>query len=518
MSTTERAGRKEWIALGVLALPLLLVSMDVSVLYFAVPFISSDLGVSATEQLWIFDIYGFVLAGLLITMGSLGDRIGRRRLLLLGAIGFGVASFAAAYAQNPEQLIVARAVLGIGGATLMPSTLALIRNMFHDPAQRSKAIAFWSAVLMGGITIGPVLGGFLLEHFWWGSVFLINTPAMVLLLVLAPVLLPEFKAPVAGRFDLLGSVLSLTAVLPIIWGIKELAANGASMLPMVAIVAGLVFGVLFVQRQRTARAPMLELGMFRNRAFSGSLAANTVASLALVGNAVFMTQYLQLVQGLSPLTAALWSLAPSVGVAMAAPLASVLAGKIDRAYVIGAGFVLAASGYVVLTQVRAESSLAGVLTGAGLLAAGLVMVMSQVTEAVVGAVAPERAGSASAVMETCSEFGGALGIAVLGSIGTAAYRADLPSGLPADVAAPVREGLPAATAAAAHLPAQLADTVLTTARGAFTHSMNVVALVGALLLLATAITATLTLRGTTPTPTKSTPEPTHEQASLEPAA
>src|SRR4051794_6150383 len=263
MSTTERAGRKEWIALGVLALPLLLVSMDVSVLYFAVPFISSDLGVSATEQLWIFDIYGFVLAGLLIIMGSLGDRIGRRRLLLLGAIGFGVASFAAAYAQNPEQLIVARAVLGIGGATLMPSTLALIRNMFQDPAQRSKAIAFWSAVLMGGITIGPVLGGFLLEHFWWGSVFLINTPAMVLLLVLAPVLLPEFKAPVAGRFDLLGSVLSLTAVLPIIWGIKELAANGASMLPVVAIVAGLVFGVLFVQRQRSARAPMLELGMFR---------------------------------------------------------------------------------------------------------------------------------------------------------------------------------------------------------------------------------------------------------------
>jgi DHA2 family multidrug resistance protein-like MFS transporter len=493
MGTTERAGRKEWIALGVLALPLLLVSMDVSVLYFAVPFISADLGVNATQQLWIFDIYGFVLAGLLITMGSLGDRIGRRKLLIFGALGFGLASVAAAYAQSPEQLIAARAVLGIGGATLMPSTLALIRNMFHDAKQRSKAIAFWSAVMMGGITLGPVLGGFLLEHFWWGSVFLINTPAMVLLLVLAPMLLPEFKTPAGGGFDLLGSVLSLAAVLPVIWGIKEVAANGVSALPVVAIVAGLVVGVLFVQRQRTAAHPMVDLSMFRNRAFTGSLAANTIGTLALVGNAVFLTQYLQLVQGLSPLKAALWSLAPSVLVGGAAPLATVLAGKMDRAYVIGGAFVLAASGYGVLTQVQTDSSLAVPLAGAGLLAAGLVMVMTLVTEAVVGSVAPERAGSASAVMETCSEFGGALGIAILGSIGTAAYRADLPAG----VAAPVREGLPAATAAAAHLPGQLADTVLTTARHAFTHSMNVVALVGTLLLLATAVTATLTLRGTT---------------------
>src|SRR3954453_4252210 len=199
MSTTERAGRKEWIALGVLALPLLLVSMDVSVLYFAVPFISSDLGVSATEQLWIFDIYGFVLAGLLITMGSLGDRIGRRRLLLIGALGFGLASVAAAYAQNAGMLIAARAVLGVGGATLMPSTLALIRNMFHDEKQRSTAVAIWTSAMMSGIAIGPIMSGFLLEHFWWGSVFLVNTPVMVLLLVLAPLLLPEFKDPRPGR-------------------------------------------------------------------------------------------------------------------------------------------------------------------------------------------------------------------------------------------------------------------------------------------------------------------------------
>ncbi|MGW6282244.1 MFS transporter [Kribbella sp. NPDC055071] len=515
MSTTERAGRKEWIALGVLALPLLLVSMDVSVLYFAVPFISADLGVTATEQLWIFDIYGFVLAGLLITMGSLGDRIGRRKLLIFGAVAFGLASVAAAYAQNPEQLIAARAVLGIGGATLMPSTLALIRNMFHDQAQRSKAIAFWSAVMMGGITLGPVLGGFLLEHFWWGSVFLINTPAMLLLLVLAPTLLPEFKAPTGGRFDLIGSALSLAAVLPVIWGIKELAANGFSTLPVAAIVTGLVFGILFVQRQRTAKHPMLDLSMFRNRAFSGSLAANTVGTLALVGNAVFLTQYLQLVHGLSPFKAALWSLAPSVVVGGAAPLAAVLAGKMDRAYVIGGAFVLAASGYGVLTQLHPDSSLAVVLTGAGLLAAGLVMVMSLVTEAVVGSVDPQRAGSASAVMETCAEFGGALGIAVLGSIGTAAYRSDLP----ANASGPLREGLPSATAAATHLPGQAADALLNTARHAFTHSFTVVAIVGCVLLLTTAVASVLTLRGTThtpqqPTPTE-TPTPTDDSNQLQ---
>ena len=504
MSSSElagpKAGRKEWIALGVLALPLLLVSMDVSILYFAVPFISADLGVSATEQLWIFDIYGFVLAGLLITMGSLGDRIGRRRLLIFGALAFGLASLAAAYSQTPEQLIAARAVLGIGGATLMPSTLALIRNMFHDPAQRGKAIAFWSAVMMGGISLGPVLSGVLLEHFWWGSVFLVNTPFMLLLLVLAPVLLPEFKTAVKGRFDLFSSLLSLAAVLPVIWGIKEMAAHGVAALPVVSIVVGLLVGLAFLRRQRIAEHPMIELPMFRNRAFSGALAANTIGMVALVGNAVFMTQYLQLVLGMGPLKAALWSLVPSVAVGAAAPLGTALARKVDRAYVLGGGFVIAAIGFGVLTQMHVDSGLVVLLVGSGLLAAGLVMVMSLVTEAVVGSVAPERAGSASALMETCSEFGGALGIAVLGSIGTAAYRSDLdshlPSGLPAGVGSAAREGIAGATAVAHQLPGALGDALLSAARHSFSHSMNVAALVGTIMLAVTAVAVTLVLRGT----------------------
>src|SRR5215470_9060410 len=267
-----RAGRKEWTGLGVLMLPLLLVSMDVSVLYFAVPFIARDLEPTSTQQLWIFDVYGCVLAGLLITMGSLGDRIGRRRLLLIGAAAFSLASLGAAYSQTAEQLIAARAVQGIAGATLMPSTLALIRNMFHDEKQRRTAIAVWTGATMSGIALGPVLSGVLLDHFWWGSVFLINVPFMVLLVLLAPVLVPEFRAPQAGRFDLVSSVLSLGAVLPVIYGIKEIAADGLSLERVLWIVAGVAVGAMFIARQARIPAPMIDLKLFRSRGFTGAVA------------------------------------------------------------------------------------------------------------------------------------------------------------------------------------------------------------------------------------------------------
>jgi DHA2 family multidrug resistance protein-like MFS transporter len=484
-----RAGRKEWVGLAVLALPLLLVSMDVSVLYFAVPFISADLHASATEQLWIFDVYGFVLAGLLITMGSLGDRIGRRRLLILGALAFGGASVAAAYSGSPRVLIAARALLAIGGATLMPSTLALIRTMFHDPAQRSRAIAVWSAVMMGGISIGPVLSGLLLEHFWWGSVFLINTPVMVLLVALAPVLLPEFRAPAQGRFDLLSSALSLAAVLPFVYGIKSWAADGLSLLAVMALVVGAGFAVVFLRRQRHLAYPMIDLSSFRNRRYSGGIGANVIAMFALVGNAVFLTQFLQLVLAMSPLTAALWSLAPSVVVAAAAPTTQGLSQRFPVPHVMSGGLVVAAAGFAVITQVHVASPLAVLLVGAALVSSGLVAVMTLVTELVVGAVPPERAGSASAVMETGSELGGALGIALLGSIGGAAYRASVDGhlrvGLPARLADVGHDGLPGAVAAARDLPGPLAASVLDVARDAFAHGMDVEAgVAGAVLLVA----------------------------------
>ena len=493
-----RAGRREWIGLAVLALPLLLVSMDVSVLYFAVPFISADLHATATQQLWIFDVYGFVLAGLLITMGSLADRIGRRRLLILGALAFGAASAAAAWAPDAGLLIAARAVLGVGGATLMPSTLALIRSMFADQAQRRTAIAVWSAILMGGISLGPVLSGFLLEHFWWGSVFLINTPAMVALVLLAPLLLPESKDPRGGRFDLLGSLLSLGAVLPVVYGIKHWAVDGLDLVAAGPALAGLVLGVLFVLRQRRAAHPMIDLELLHEPAFSGGLVAASIAMFVLVGNAVFMTQYLQLVLGMSPMRAALWSLAPSVVVAGAAPLAQFLATRVRTSTVLAGGFTLGAAGFGVLTRVHPDSHLVLLLAGATLLAAGLVAVATLVTEIVVGSGAAERTGSASALMETASELGGALGIAVLGSIGAAVFRSaitgQLPAGLPPSAVAAVQDGLPGAVAAARALPPAPAGALLAAARDAFSSGLHVVSVVGAAVLLAAALGVALTIR------------------------
>ncbi len=494
-----KAGRKEWIALSVLLLPLLLVSMDVSVLYFAVPFISRDLAPTSTQQLWIFDIYGFVLAGLLLTMGSLGDRIGRRRLLTLGAAAFGLASVAAAYAPSAGMLIAARALLGIGGATLMPSTLGLVRNMFHDDKQRGTAVAIWTSVMAGGVALGPVLSGLLLDHFWWGSVFLVNTPAMVMLLVLAPLLVPEFRDPAPGRFDLPGAVLSMAAVLPLIYGLKKLAADGFGVVPLAGLVVGAAFGYVFVRRLRTGSAPLIDLRLFRDRALGGSIVTSVIATFAIMGSAIFTTQYLQSVLGLSPLTAALWSIVPSAGVAVAAPVASALVQHVNRAYIIGAGFVVATGGFAGLGLVRADSPLWLVLTAAGVVASGIVVVMTLVTDLVLASVPPERAGLASALSECASEFGGALGMAVLGSVGTAVYRHEmtgsLPSGLPAGLLGAARQTLGGATVAAGRMPGRTGDAVLHAARVAFTDGMNTAAVVAAVLMLGAAVLATVLLHG-----------------------
>ncbi|GAB2535563.1 MFS transporter [Nocardia heshunensis] len=493
----RRAGRREWVALAVLILPLLLVSMDVSVLYFAVPFIVRDLDPSATQQLWIFDVYGFVLAGLLLTMGALGDRIGRRRLLLIGAVGFSVASFAAAYAPNAESLIAARAVLGIAGATLMPSTLALIRNIFTHDGDRTKAMAVWAGVMTGGVAIGPVLSGALLQYFWWGSVFLINIPAMVVLLVAAPALLPEFRGARTERFDWPSAALSLAAVFPVIYGLKEWAANGFTPARLLILLAGLAVGVVFAIRQRKVPESMLDAALFIRRAYSVSVAAQLLGMFALVGNAVFVTQYLQSVLGLSPFIAALWSLAPAVLVGGAAPLAAALAPKVGPGPVVAAGFLVAASGFAVMALVGVHS-LVLVLIAAGLLGAGLVMVMTLVTDLAIGTVAPERAGAASAVLETGGEFGGALGIAVLGSIGAAVYEHHVdravPADLPAAAAHTVHETLGGAVGVSAALPGAAGDTLLAAARAAFTSGMNTMAVAGALVMVLAALGCGLLLR------------------------
>ncbi|MFD3532925.1 MFS transporter [Streptomyces sp. NPDC058664] len=479
-----RAGRREWAALGVLMLPLLLVSMDVSVLYFAIPSIAADLRPGATEQLWILDMYGFVLAGLLITMGALGDRVGRRGLLLGGAALFGLASVAAAYAHSPGTLIAARALLGVAGACLMPSTLALIRTLFHDPAQRARAVTVWTAVMASGISFGPVVSGALLEHFWWGSVFLINLPAMALLLILGPMLLPESKgATGGGRFDLAGAALSLAALLPLIHGVKEIAEDGWAPVPALGITTGLVLGFVFVRRQARLAHPMVDLRLLRQRAYGGSVLVNLLAMVATVGFAVFLTQYLQSVLGQSPFEAALWSLVPSGGVLVAAPVAAALARRVDRAYVMGGGFLVSAAGFAWLAGVDRATPLWAVLVGGGVYAAGLVSAMTLANELALGAAPVERAGSAAAVLESGQELGGALGMAVLGSVGAAVYTAAMPSSAPAAA----RETLGGALG--------FPGPVLEAARDAFVRAMGGAAVAACLLMLLAAGVAVALLRG-----------------------
>ncbi|MEU5899310.1 MULTISPECIES: MFS transporter [Streptomyces] len=493
MQMNPRATRREWAALAVLMLPLLLVSMDVSVLYFAIPEISADLAPSGTQQLWIFDMYAFVLAGLLMTMGAVGDRIGRRRLLLFGAAAFGAASLAAAYANSAETLIAARAVLGIGGATLMPSTLAIVRDLFRDEGQRAKAIGIWQGVLVAGVALGSVLSGVLVEYFWWGSVFLVNLPAMALLLVLAPHLIPESRDPRPGRFDLLSVPLSMAAVLPLVWGLKEMPAEGVE-LPYVASVAvGLSFAALFVHRQRTAASPMISPDLFRGRgrAFGAAISLNLISSLTMMGSAYFTTQYLQSVLGKSAMEAALWALLPSVLIGFAAPVATVLVQRgMDRAHVVATGFAVSACGYGLLA-LTGTSSLRLVLAGAGVLACGAVIVGSQLTDLALGTAPPEKAGTASSLLETGQEFGGAMGMALLGSIGNTVYRSHMPETSPAEA----RETLTGAVATASHLPTRTGDALLASAREAFTTGMHVAAVTGAVLLLTAAGVAAVALKG-----------------------
>lgn len=486
-----RAGRREWTAMGVLMLPLLLVSMDVSVLYFATPAISADLHPSGTQQLWIFDVYGFVLAGLLMTMGSLGDRIGRRRLLLMGAAAFGTASVLAAYADSAETLIAARAILGIGGATLMPSTMALVRTMFTDPAQRAKAIALWSGVMTGGIALGSVMSGILLEHFWWGSVFLVNLPAMLLLLLLGPVLLPESKNSRPGRFDWVSVPLSMAAVLPVIYGVKEIPSEGWRPLYVVSIAVGLLFSALFVHRQRTSSSPLIPPALVKGRGFTPALVLNLLAALAMMGSAIFTTQYLQSVLGKGPLAAALWSLLPSVFIGVAGPLTAQLVQRgVNRGYVVAGGFLAMAAGYSMLALVGTDS-LWLVLAGAGVLACGMVAISAQLADLAMSSAPLERAGTASALLETGTEFGGALGMAVLGSIGAAVYRHEMPSTAPAGA----RETLGGALVTAADLPGRAGESLLITAREAFTSGFQGAAIAGAVLTALAAVGAAVTLRG-----------------------
>ena len=484
-----------------LALACLLYAMDLTVLHLAVPSLSADLQPSSAQLLWITDIYGFMVAGFLVTMGTLGDRIGRRRLLLLGAAAFGVVSVLAALSTSAEQLIASRALLGIAGATLAPSTLSLIFAMFVDPGQRAKAIGVWIAAFSAGGAIGPVAGGVLLELFWWGSVFLLALPVMVLLLALGPRVLPEYRDPDAGRLDLASAAMSLVAVLAVVFGLKQVAQDGPGPLAVLAVLVGLATGVGFVRRQGALADPMIDLGLFRSRVFNASLATNFLGIFIAVGYFLFVAQYLQLVLGLSPLEAGLWSLPSAVGFIVGSNLAPRILRRVRPAWVIGAGLGLAAVGLGVLTQVGGspDADLA-ILVGASLLVSlGLASVFGSTTDLIVSSAPPERAGAASGISETSAELGGALGIAILGSIGMAVYRAELaaslPAGIPAEATAVARDTLGGAVGVASQLGGQAGAALVEVAREVFVQGMQLTVTLSAAVAVGVAVMAAVLLRG-----------------------
>ncbi|NRQ39041.1 MFS transporter [Nonomuraea sp. NN258] len=497
----ERAGKREWIGLGVLILPTLLLSIDVSVLHLAVPALSEDLRPSGSQLLWINDIYGFLIAGFLITMGNVGDRIGRRKLLLIGATAFAGASALAAYAGSAEVLIAARALLGVAGATLMPSTLSLIRNMFHEPGQRMFAISLWMVGFTGGMVIGPLVGGVMLENFWWGSVFLLNVPVMAVLLVAGPPLLPEYRAPAAGPVDLVSVVLSVAAALTVIYGVKELAAGGLAAVPVASLLAGLALAVVFIRRQRTLAEPLLDLKLFAERRFSGALGTLMLVILLGPGIGLLVGQYMQLVTDLTPLQAGLWSLPTTAAVIAGFMVAPMLAKRWRPGYVAAIGLLGSVVGFVLIALAGSgPDGIYLVVAGQTLFFLGGSPLLVLGTDLVVGAAPAERSGSAAALSETAQEFGGALGLAIFGSIAAAVYRArlDVPAGISTEAARAAGDTLGGAVAIAAEQPAHLSGALVAAARSAFTDGLAVVAGVSAVVLVGAAILAAVALRHVPP--------------------
>ena len=493
-----KATRREWLGLAVLALAALMYVMDLTVLHLAVPKMSAELQPSSAELLWIIDIYGFFVAGALITMGSLGDRIGRRRLLLIGAAAFGVTSLLCAFSSTPEMLIVSRAALGIAGATLAPSTLSLIFHMFQDPQERTVAIGVWIGAFSAGSAIGPVLGGIALEFFWWGSVFLIAIPVMVAILILGPRILPEYRDPEAGRLDPASAIMAVGAVLAVIFGLKQIAQEGPGPLAIGAIVVGLVVGVLWVRRQRQLADPMIDLALFQVPTFNAALVVNFLAIFVVVGYFLFIAQYLQLVADLTPFQAGLLSLPSAIAFVIGSQAAPRIVQRVKPGYLISGGLAFGTLGLFLLTQVGTTNGLLLLVVASVVISLGLAPVFGLTTELIVGSAPPERAGAASGISETGAELGGALGIAILGSVGAALYRGGFAStiltGLPPEAATAAKDTLGGAVGVASTLPAGTADTLLVVARTAFVDGMHVAAAIAGVIGLGLAAFAYLTLR------------------------
>lgn len=493
---TTKAGLREWLGLALLSLPTVLLGLDLTLLHLTLPALAADLQPTSTQALWIMDAYGFMIAGFLITMGTLGDRIGRRKLLMIGAITFAIVSVFAAFSTSAVMLIVARATLGISAATLMPSTLALISNIFKDPQQRALGFGIWATMFGVGYALGPVVGGFLLELFWWGAAFLVAVPIVLPLLILARFLLPEYRAPNSKRLDLPSVALSLMAMLPVIYGVKQIAKSGIVADAFIAIVVGLAFSVIFVRRQRRLADPLLDMTLFSNRAFSAALIVLLVGLVAVGGAMLLVAQYLQLVAGYSPFGAGLWMGLAALAMIAGGVTAPLIARHIRPGYVVAVSLALSAIGYVLLTIIGRDASAGAALAVAGLALAylGNGTIAALGTDLVVGSAPPEKAGSASAITETVQDLGISLGIAVLGSVSTAVYRQIIAQGGPESLNEPtheaVHDSLWAALAVREELPAGLIEQAQT----AFTTGFNGASAISAVSVAVLAVLAAVALR------------------------
>ncbi|MFE9297270.1 MFS transporter [Streptomyces niveus] len=488
-------GVNRWAVLVVLCVSLLLVALDATVLHVAVPAVTEDLRPSGVQLLWIVDAYPLVCAALLILFGTLGDRIGRRRVLLIGYGIFGLASVAAAFAGSPGMLIVARALLGVGGAMIMPATLSILRTVFPDRRERAMAIGIWTAVAAVGAATGPVLGGFLVQHFWWGSVFLINVPLMALILPVGRFLLPESKGGCDGPWDVIGAFMAAAGVLGVVLGVKRLGV-GASMLDVKTfgpLLLGAVLLFLFVRRQRRRKHPLIDVTMFARPTFATSVGCIVLAMLALVGLELIAVQYLQLVLGLSPLETGL-RLLPLTFAAMAAgATGSYTLRRVGPRRMVACGFVLTAGAVLLLVMMAHHDRPALLTTAFVLLGFGLQSTLFGAYESMLSEAPPEQAGGAAAIGETAYQLGAGMGIALLGSVMNAAYAPALSSGavdgVPAAAGSAAANSLGQAYQVAAQLGGPAGEALRIAARHSFVHGLHVTLLVSAALLLLGAVAA-----------------------------
>lgn len=477
-------------------LPVLLVSVDNTVLAFAIPAISAALEPTAIQLLWMTDIYPLVLAGLLVPMGSLGDRIGRRRVLLMGATGFVAVSAVAAFAPTASWLVAARGVLGIFGAMLMPATLSLIRNIFLDDKERRLAIAIWASGFSAGAALGPIAGGFLLQHFSWGSVFLMAVPVLLPLLLVAPVLIPESRDHNPGPVDVPAIMLILAGMTALIWSIKETAHGNTEVVTWLTGLAAPVLLYLFARRMLRRENPMLDVRLFKQPVFTGAILSNLLATFSIVGFLFFVSQHLQLVSGMAPMNAGLFLLPGMLTCIAAGILVVRFTRNFSPATLVAAGNASSVLGYLLVVVNNWLHSDWLLLVGFICINIGVGIAETIANDLIVSCVPPAKAGAASAISEAAYEVGAVLGAAILGSILTATYsaRVQIPAGLDPVAEQAARETLGGATTVASTLPEPAGQALLDSARFAFDSGVVFTASLAAAVMAGAVYMAARTLR------------------------